>query len=94
MAQSGHSSLNYTVVFGFVACRVCSKTLGIGSCEHSWGDLKIIKTGKRAHLSGESTEKRAIIYTTALMDMARLHCNEMEKADAKNHHIFGDDDMK
>jgi hypothetical protein len=47
MAQKGQSwrwheehSLNYTVVFGFVACCVCSKTFGIGPCEHSWGNVK------------------------------------------------------
>jgi hypothetical protein len=101
MAQSGQSwrwyeehSLEYTVVFGFVACRVCSKTLGIGPCKRSWGGVKNIKTGKRSHLSGDSTEKRAIIYTTALMDTARLHRNAMEKADAQKYDIFGEDDMR
>jgi hypothetical protein len=101
MVQKGQSwrwhkehSLNYTVVLGFVACRVCSKTLGIGPCERSWGDFKNIKTGKRSHLSGESTEKRAIIYSTALMDMARLERNEREKADVTDHNMFGDHDMK
>ena len=68
MVQKGQSwrwheehSLNYTVVLGFVACRVCSKTLGIGPCERSWGNVKNIKTEKRSYLSGETTMKQAII---------------------------------
>ena len=39
-------SLPSTKVLGFVACRVTSKTLGIGSAERSWGDGKKIKSGK------------------------------------------------
>lgn len=87
-------SLPYTIVLGFVAARVCSKLLGIGPCERSWGDVKNIKTGKRAHLSGDSTEKRAIVYSTALMDTARLRRKEMEKVDGNKSNMFGDDDMK
>ena len=32
-------------VLGFVACRVTSKILGIGSTKRSWGDVKTIKPG-------------------------------------------------
>ena len=39
-------SLPSKKVLGFVACRVTSKILGIGSVEHSWGDVKKIKSGK------------------------------------------------
>ena len=45
-------SLPYTVILGFISCRVCSKPLVIGSCDRSWGDVKIIKTWKRSHLVG------------------------------------------
>ena len=38
-------SLPCTKVIGFVACTVTSKVLGIGAEEHSWGDLKTIKSG-------------------------------------------------
>ena len=31
---------HYTEIFGDFACRVCSKVLGIGSAERSWGDVK------------------------------------------------------
>ena len=30
------NSLRYTKVFGRLACRVCSKILGIGSAERAW----------------------------------------------------------
>ena len=33
-------SLPSTKVIGFVACRVTSQILGIGSAERSWGDVK------------------------------------------------------
>ena len=35
-----------TKVLDFVACRFTSTVLGIGAAEHSWGDLKTIKSGK------------------------------------------------
>ena len=40
-------------LLGFVACRVTSKILGIGSAERSWGDVKTIKSGKRSALGSE-----------------------------------------
>ena len=57
-------SLPYTVVLGFVGCRVTSKLCGIGPAERSWGGVKQIKDGVRSHLGGESTEKRSVIYVT------------------------------
>ena len=88
-------SLPYTKVLGFVACRTCSKPLGIGACERSWGDVKNIKTGKRSHLSAESTKKRAVLYTTAKIHEARIRKTIMEKVDAEGPNaMFGDDDMK
>ena len=41
-------------------------------CERNWGDVKEIKSGKRAGLSSDSAEKRALIYTTARVKEARL----------------------
>jgi len=52
-------------VLGFVGCRVTSKLCWIGPAERSWGRVKNIKTGKRSHMSGESTEKRSILYVSA-----------------------------
>ncbi len=65
-------SLPYTRVLGFVACRVTSKRLGIGAGERSWSDVKMIKDGKRSNLSGDSLEKRAILYTSAHLEEARI----------------------
>ena len=39
--------LPYMGVLGFIAGRVCSKPLGIGTYDRSWGDVKNIKIGKR-----------------------------------------------
>ena len=46
-------SLPYTKDFGFVACRVTSKILEIGSAKRLWGDVKTIKTGKRSALGSD-----------------------------------------
>ena len=80
---------------GFVACRVRSKILGIGSAEKAWADVKNIKMGKRSHLSAESTEKRSILYTTAKVNDARIKRKLWEKVDTEGHNAaFGDNDMK
>jgi hypothetical protein len=47
---------------GKLACRVCSKILGIGSAEQNWGDVKHLKTNKRAHLSADSAKNQATIF--------------------------------
>ena len=88
-------SLHHTMVFGFVACRLSSKVLGIGAAERSWGDVKHIKSGKRSHLGAESTEKRAVLYTTVRINEARMKREAMEKVDAPwENAMFGDDDIK
>ena len=38
---------------GFFSCRVTSKVIGIGAAEHYWGDVKIIKPGKRSAISSD-----------------------------------------
>ena len=58
-------SLPCTKVLGFVACRVTSKVLGIGAAERSWGDIKIIKSGKRYDIRSDTSEKKSIVYTSA-----------------------------
>lgn len=77
-------ALPYTKVLGFVGCRVTSKTLGIGPCERSWGALKSIKTGKRSAIKAESIEKRTILYTTALLNNARIDREQYEKMDCSD----------
>ena len=88
-------TLPYTSVLGFVACRVTSKTLGIGPCERNWSAVKKIKTGKRVNLGGDSTEKRSVLYATALINDARIKkkAHEMLEATGANA-LFCDDDMK
>lgn len=83
-------SLPYTKVLGYVACRVTSKILGIGSAERAWGDVKHLKKDKRAHLSGEKTEKQSILYTTARLEEARIKRAEREAEGT----LFGDEDIK
>ncbi len=87
-------SLPHTLVLGFVACRVTSKLCGIGAAERSWGGVKTIKDGNRAHMGCASVEKRAIIYTTARIMDARAKRESLEKIDAGKNGMFCDDDLK
>ena len=85
-------SLDMTTVLGFVACRVTSKNAGIGMCERKWGDVKEIKSSERSGLSSDSTEKRALIYTTARVKEARLR--KMAKQDKNEDNVeFEDRDL-
>jgi hypothetical protein len=88
-------SLPYTSVLGFVACHTTSKTLGIGPCERNWAAVKNIKTGKRVNLGGESVEKRAVLYASALINDARARKTENENLEASGPNaLFCDDDLK
>jgi hypothetical protein len=58
-------------VFGNVACRVTSKTLGCGGAERNWGTLKHLKNGKRSHMSAERSERQATVYGAACMEKGR-----------------------
>ncbi len=84
-------SLPYTNVLGFVACRVTSKRLGVGSAERSWADVKQIKDGKQSNLGGTSLEKRAILFTSAKLREANITQNA---TNYDNTDFFGDDDIK
>lgn len=65
-------TLPYTKILGKLACRVCSKILGIGSAERSWGDVKHNKIGKRTSLSGDAVKKQATIYGASCVEAADL----------------------
>ena len=52
----------------FLAFRVTSKIHGIGSAERSWGDVKIIKSGKRSDHGSEISEKQSIMYKYACIE--------------------------
>lgn len=62
------NTLRFYPTLGKVACIVCSKILGIGSAERSWGDVKHLKTGKRSHLSAASIQMQATLFGA--------HCTE------------------
>ena len=88
-------SLPYYPELGHVACRTTSKIVGIGPAERGWGDVKRMKDGARACLSGAKTEKQAILYTTARLAEARLKRDAMEKIDAEGpESMWGDDDIR
>ncbi len=82
-------------MLGFVACHVTSKTLGIGPCERNWAGVKNIKTGKRVDLCGDSLEKRAVLYASALINDARIKKKRNENIEASGPNaLFCDDDLK
>ena len=88
-------SLPYTDVLGFVACRVTSKTLGVGPCERDWAAVKNVKMGKRQNLGDVSVEKWSILYLTALISELRLYREANETIDAEGPTtMFCDDDFK
>jgi len=64
-------SLPFTQVLGHVACRVTSKTLGIGASERAWAAVKHLKTDKRAHLSSRAVSKQATLFCIASIDRAQ-----------------------
>ena len=56
----------------FFACRVTSKVLGIGAEDHSWGDIKTIKSGKRSAISSNVPKKQSIVYTSVCVESSRI----------------------
>jgi hypothetical protein len=65
-----------------MACRVCSKILGIGSAERAWGDVKHLKTNKRSHISGDRVKKQATIYGSHCVTVANMN-REYKAEDSK-----------
>ena len=63
-------SLPSTIVLGFVACRVTSKITGIGYAEHSWGDVKTIKSGKISALHSDIYDNHSIVYKSDCVEEA------------------------
>ncbi len=56
--------------------------------------MKQVKDGKRSHLSGESTEKRSILFVLLKILQAQIHCDRMEKITATGQEaMFGNDDI-
>ena len=56
--------------------------------------MKQIKTGKRSHLSDESTEKRSIIFANAKVTQGRMKSDRLQGLDVRGANVsFGDDDI-
>ena len=85
-------SINSTQVLGWVACRVTSKILGIGSAERAWGAVKQLKSGKRGHLSGSNTKKQATIFAKACIDGAKLKRSQSIKDGDSSYATWTDED--
>ena len=64
-------SLDCTKYLGKLACKVCSKIVGIGSAERNWKSVTHLKTGKRANLSAEKVKMAGTVYGTAKIQEAR-----------------------
>jgi hypothetical protein len=86
-------SLCYTEEFGRFACRVTSKILGIGTAERSWGDVKHLKTNKRAHLSGDRVMKQATIFGASCIEEATIKRRQDNDINAAPIKLWRDDDF-
>ena len=63
--------LPFTRMLGYVVCRVTPKILGIGPEQHSWGDVKTIKSEKRLATISDVSRKQSIVYTSAYIESSR-----------------------
>jgi len=66
---------SYYKELSYVACRVTSKLLGIGSCERQWGDVKHTESNKRTSLLSSRLEKQSILYGAHCLEMAKVKKN-------------------
>jgi hypothetical protein len=84
----------YTKIFGPFACRVCSKILGIGSAERSWGDVKTLKNNKRSHLSADRVKKQTTIFGASCIEQAKFQ-RQKDSADVSSSPLkfWRDDDF-
>ena len=86
-------SRHHASVFGYIACRVTSKITGSGGAERGWADTKMIKTGKRSHLSSDKVLKQCTLYTASNIRRARIMRAELEKSDCLSKDAcWGDED--
>ena len=86
-------SRHYTKVFGSIACCVTARIVGSGGAERGWSDNKVVKSGKRSHLSSDKLLKQGTLYTSSNICRARIKREELEKPDCTSHQaVWGDDD--
>ena len=76
----------------FVACILTSKPFGIGFAERSWGDVKIIKSGKISSLGSENSEKQSFVYTSACIEEERIGrtLSQTDSKDGSHSHTWND----
>ena len=87
------NSVPYTTILGKFACRVCSKIVGMGSAERNWGDVKHLKSDKRAHLSSDAVQKQATIFGASCMLNARLERKSKQGTLDDPYKFWNDDDF-
>ena len=87
------NSLPFTKIFGKFACRVCSKIVGMGSAERNWGDVKHLKTDKRAHMSSDAVQKQATIFGASCMLNARIERDAKRGTDDDPYKFLTEDDF-
>ena len=81
-----------TQVLGWLACRVTSKILGIGSAERTWGVVKTLKQGKRARLGGDNIKKQSTIYANACIEEAKIK-QKYDDNNGENFSTWTDEDV-
>jgi hypothetical protein len=82
-----------TKILGRFACRVCSKIVGMGSAERNWGDVKYLKSEKRAHLSAEAVEKQATIFGASCMADARIEREKVQSSTTDKYRFWDEEDF-
>ena len=87
------SIFRFLQVLGFVACRVTSKILGIGSAERSWGAVKHLKTDKRSHMSGPVTKQQATLFGAASIKASQARRNALENHPTAVRKLWSDEDL-
>lgn len=93
--HSHYSLGGITKVLGFVACRVCSKLVGMGPSERAWAGTKEIASGQRSHISAGKLEKATLISTTYRLDRAQKQRVALEKIDCREKGaLFGEEDER
>ena len=67
--------------------------LGIGSAEHSWGDVKTIKSGNISALGSEISNKQIIVYISACIKEARIGriLYQIDSKDGSHSHSWNDE---
>ena len=86
--------LQCTKIIGFIACRVTSKSIGIGYSENSLVDVRTTKSGKIIDPGSEISEKHSILYTSACIKGAKIGktLSNTNINDSSHSHSWNDED--